>query len=114
MKKVCVVTGSRADYGLLKGVMDNLRKSEFCNLQIIATGMHLSNEFGSTWQSIEADGFQIDLKVDMLLGSDTTVAVAKSVGIGVAGFADAFAVLSPDLIFLLGIASKFFLQQRVR
>ena len=77
-------------------------------LQIIATGMHLSNEFGSTWQSIEADGFQIDLKVDMLLGSDTTVAVAKSVGIGVAGFADAFAVLSPDLIFLLGDRFEIF------
>lgn len=108
MKKVCVVTGSRADYGLLKGVMENLRKSEFCDLQIIATGMHLSNEFGSTWQCIEADDFQIDLKVDMLLGSDTTVAVAKSVGIGVAGFADAFAVLKPDLIFLLGDRFEIF------
>ena len=100
MKKICVVTGSRADYGLLKGVMENLRESQVCDLQIIATGMHLTSEFGSTWQCIESDGFRIDLKVDMLLGSDTSVAVSKSVGIGISGCADAFAMLKPDLILV--------------
>ena len=108
MKKICVVTGSRADYGLLKGVMENLRKSAVCDLQIIATGMHLTSEFGSTWECIESDGFRIDLKVDMLLGSDTSVAVSKSVGIGIAGFADAFAALKPDLVLVLGDRFEIF------
>ena len=67
MKKVCVVTGSRADYGLLRCVMSGLRDSQQCDLQVIATGMHLASEFGYTWQNIEDDGFDIDWKVEMLL-----------------------------------------------
>ena len=108
MKKVCVVTGSRADYGLLRCVMSGLRDSERCDLQIVATGMHLASEFGYTWRSIEADGFDIDWKVEMLLGADTAVAVTKSVGLAITGFADAFAALQPDLVVLLGDRFEIF------
>ena len=108
MKKVCVVTGSRADYGLLRYVMAGLQDSQYCALQVIATGMHLASEFGYTWRNIEADGFHIDWKVDMLLGADTEVAVTKSVGLAITGFADAFAALQPDLVLLLGDRFEIF------
>jgi GDP/UDP-N,N'-diacetylbacillosamine 2-epimerase (hydrolysing) len=102
MKKICVITSSRADYGLLLGVLKGLKNSNNCELQIIATGMHLSAEFGNTWRIIEKDGFKIDRKVEMLLGSDSSVAITKSIGLGFFGFADVFYDLSPDLIVLLG------------
>lgn len=102
MKRVCVVTGSRAEYGLLRWVMQGLQDSERCQLQTVATGMHLSPEFGSTWQAIVDDGFAIDWKVDMLLGSDSAVGVTKSMGLATIGFADAFAHLAPDLVVILG------------
>ena len=108
MKKVCVVTGSRADYGLLRCVMTGLRDSQHCTLQVIATGMHLASEFGYTWRHIEADGFDIDWKVEMLVGADTEVAVTKSVGLAMTGFADALAVLKPDLVLLLGDRFEIF------
>lgn len=102
MKRVCVVTGSRAEYGLLRWVMQGLKDSKACELQTIATGMHLSPEFGSTWRYIEDDGFNIDWKVEMLLGSDSAVAVTKSMGLAMTGFADAYGHLKPDLIVILG------------
>ncbi|WP_286829426.1 MULTISPECIES: UDP-N-acetylglucosamine 2-epimerase [Kordiimonas] len=102
MKRVCVITGSRADYGLLRWVIEGLHKSDACELQIIATGMQLSPEFGSTWQVIESDGYQIDWKVEMLLSSDTATAITKSMGLALMGFADAYAQLKPDLIVVLG------------
>ena len=102
MKRVCVVTGSRAEYGLLRWVMQGLQDSERCQLQTVVTGMHLSPEFGSTWQAIVEDGFAIDWKVDMLLGSDSAVGVTKSMGLATIGFADAFAHLAPDLVVILG------------
>jgi len=102
VKRVCVVTGSRAEYGLLRWVMKGLQASERCQLQTVVTGMHLSPEFGSTWQAIVDDGFAIDWKVDMLLGSDSAVGVTKSMGLATVGFADAFAHLAPDLVVILG------------
>lgn len=102
MKRVCVVTGSRAEYGLLRWVMQGLKDSSVCELQTVVTGMHLSPEFGSTWQMIAADGFAIDWKVEMLLGSDSAVAVTKSIGLAMTGFADAFDHLAPDLVVVLG------------
>lgn len=102
MKQVCVVTGSRAEYGLLRWVMQGLRDSDRCHLQTIVTGMHLSPEFGSTWQVIVDDGFAIDWKVEMMLGSDSAVGVTKSMGLATIGFADAFAHLAPDLVVILG------------
>ena len=70
-RKICVVTGTRAEYGLLRWVIDGIFKSPVLELQLIATGMHLSPEFGLTVQDIEADGYQIVRKVEMLLSSDT-------------------------------------------
>jgi GDP/UDP-N,N'-diacetylbacillosamine 2-epimerase (hydrolysing) len=101
-RKVCVVTGSRADYGLLKWVMEDIRSSASLELQLVATGMHLSPEFGLTYREIEADCFSIDRKVEMLLSSDTCKGVAKSMGVGLIGFADVLHDLAPDLLVVLG------------
>jgi GDP/UDP-N,N'-diacetylbacillosamine 2-epimerase (hydrolysing) len=101
-RRICVVTGTRAEYGLLRWAMDGIARSERLELQLVVTGMHLSPEFGLTWRDIEADGFRIDQRVEMLLSSDTPVGLAKSTGLGLSGFADAFARLAPDLLLVLG------------
>ncbi len=101
-RKIAVVTGSRADYGLLYWLMREIASDPSLELQTIATGMHLSPEFGLTYKQIEADGFPLDAKVEMLLSSDTAVGVAKSIGIAVIGFADTFDRLRPDILVLLG------------
>jgi GDP/UDP-N,N'-diacetylbacillosamine 2-epimerase (hydrolysing) len=108
MMKVCVITGTRAEYGLLRWVMQGIQDDLDLDLQIIATGMHLSPEFGLTYKVIESDGFKIDRKVEMLTSSDTSVGVAKSMGLGMIGFADAFAELKPDLIVVLGDRFEIF------
>jgi len=97
-RKICVVTGTRAEYGLLYWLMREIQEDPDLALQIIATGMHLSPEFGLTYQKIEEDGFRIDEKVEMLLSSDTPVGISKSIGLGVIGFADALARLKPDIL----------------
>jgi UDP-hydrolysing UDP-N-acetyl-D-glucosamine 2-epimerase len=102
MRKICVITGSRAEYGLLSGLMKQIDESEDLKLQVIATNMHLSPEFGLTYKEIEKDGFVIDKRVEMLLSSDTSSATVKSVGLGMIGFADAYEDLRPDLIVVLG------------
>ncbi len=101
-RRICVVTGSRADYGLLHWVMKEIRGDSDLRLQVVVTGMHLSPEFGLTYEAIEADGFAIDAKVEMLLSSDTPVGIAKSMGIGVIGFADVLDRLRPDILLVLG------------
>lgn len=101
-RKICVVTGSRAEYGLLYWLLKDLAADRDLQLQIIATGMHLSPEFGYTFKQIEADGFHIDAKVEMLLSGDTPSAVTKSLGLGVIGFADALNRLDPDIVVVLG------------
>ena len=101
-QKICVVTGSRAEYGLLYWILRGIQDSETLELQLVVTGMHLSNEFGYTIQEIERDGFQISRKVEMLVSSDSCVGVAKSTGLGIIGFADALEELKPDLVVLLG------------
>jgi GDP/UDP-N,N'-diacetylbacillosamine 2-epimerase (hydrolysing) len=107
-RKVCVVTGTRAEYGLLRWVMQGIKDDADLTLQIIATGMHLSPEFGLTYREIEEDGFQIDRKVEMLTSSDTPVGIAKSMGLGMIGFADALNELNPDLIVVLGDRFEIF------
>ena len=102
MRKICIVTGSRAEYGLLYWLMKEIQADPALQLQVIATGMHLSPEFGLTYQAIEADGFTIDAKVEMLLSSDTAVGITKSMGLGVIGFADALNRLRPDILVVLG------------
>ena len=101
-RKICIVTGTRAEYGLLYWLMKEIQCDSSLELQIIATGMHLSPEFGLTYKKIEEDGFTINEKVEMLLSSDTPVGIAKSVGLGVIGFADALARQKPDILVVLG------------
>lgn len=102
MRKICIVTGSRAEYGLLSRLMRLIQNDPELILQVIATNMHLSPEFGLTYKEIEADGFKIDKKVQMLLSSDTSNATTKSVGMAIIGFADAYEDLKPDLLLVLG------------
>lgn len=108
MRKICIITGTRAEYGLLRWIMQGVKDDPDLTLQIIATGMHLSPEFGLTYKAIEQDGFQIDRKVEMLTSSDTPVGIAKSMGLGMIGFADALQELHPDLIVVLGDRYEIF------
>jgi len=101
-RTICVVTGTRADYGLLRWVMQGIKDDPLLTLQTVATGMHLSPEFGLTYKAIEKDGFQIDRKVEMLTSSDTAVGISQSMGLGLIGFADVLNELQPDLIVVLG------------
>ena len=107
-RKICVITGTRAEYGLLRWVMQGIQDDSELTLQIIATGMHLSPEFGLTYKEIENDGFQIDRRVEMLTNSDTPVGIAKSMGHGMVGFADTLHELKPDLIVVLGDRFEIF------
>ena len=102
MKKICVVTGTRAEYGLLRWVMEGIKKSNKLRLQVIVTGTHLSSEFGLTYRNIEQDGFKINSKVEMLLSADTSSAISKSMGISLISFADVFEELKPDMLMVLG------------
>ena len=101
-RKICAVTGSRADYGVLYWLLKEISIDPALELQLVATAMHLSPEFGLTYRQIEEDGFAIDAKVEMLLSSDTPTGIAKSVGLGVIGFADVFHSLQPDVLLLTG------------
>lgn len=107
-RKICVITGTRAEFGLLRWLMQEIEASDALTLQVIATGMHLSPEFGSTYREIEQAGFNIDARVEMLLSADTASAVTKSMGLGLIGFADAYARLAPDLIVVLGDRFEIF------
>ncbi len=102
MRKICVVTGSRAEYGLLYWVLHDLRAEAEVELQLVVTGMHLAPEFGMTVREIESDGFAIARRVEMLLSSDTPGGVAKSIGLGVIGMSDALEQLQPDIVMVLG------------
>lgn len=101
-RKICVVTGSRADYGLLYWLMKGIQEDPELELQLAVTGMHLSPEFGLTYRVIEEDGFEIAAKIETLVSSDTPTGIAKSIGLGVIGFADVFERLRPDITVLLG------------
>ena len=102
MKKVCVVTGSRADYGLLRWVMQGMKESDSLRLQIVATGSHLSVDFGNTFREIVIDGFEIDCRVNLDLNDDSAVGVSKSMAQAIQGVAGAFEALKPDLVVILG------------
>lgn len=102
MKKVCIVTGTRAEYGLLKPVIDKVYHSDELELQLVVTGMHLSPEFGMTYREIQEDGYPITDKIEMLLSSDTSVGITKSTGIALIGFADCFDRNRPDIVVILG------------
>lgn len=102
MKKICVVTGTRAEYGLLKPLIGKIHEDSGLELRIVVTGMHLSPEFGLTYREIEQDGFEIAERNEMLLSSDTPNGITKSVGMGMIGFADIFSRITPDMVVILG------------
>ena len=102
MRKVLVVTSTRAEFGLLRALISEISNSAVLELQLVVTGMHLSNKFGNTYREIEEAGFKIDHKVEMLQDGDTPSSIAKSIGHGILGFSDAFKLLQPDLLLLLG------------
>lgn len=106
-RKICIVTGTRAEYGLLFLLIQEIEKDKDLELQLIATGMHLSPEFGLTYKEIEKD-FTIDKKIEMLLSSDTSVGISKSMGLAQISFAEAFSDLSPDLVVVLGDRYEIF------
>ncbi len=101
-RRIAIITATRAEYGLLYWLMKEIQSDPDLELQLIVTGAHLSPEFGQTWKEIRADGFSIDRTVEMLLSGDSTVAVTKSLGIGLLGFAEAFEELKPDVLIILG------------
>jgi len=107
-RKICVITGSRAEYGLLYYLMQGVKTDPNLELQIIVTGMHLSPEFGLTYREILSDGFIINAKVEMLMSSDTPIGIGKSIGLGVIGFVDALSNLQPDILVLLGDRFEIF------
>ncbi|MBL7048019.1 MAG: UDP-N-acetylglucosamine 2-epimerase (hydrolyzing) [Nitrospira sp.] len=101
-KKICVITGTRAEYGLFYPLLCLMKKDAFFSLRIIATGMHLSPAFGLTYREIESDGFHISERVEMLLATNTDEGMSKSVGLGIISMTDALKRLSPDLVLVLG------------
>jgi GDP/UDP-N,N'-diacetylbacillosamine 2-epimerase (hydrolysing) len=107
-RKICVVTGTRAEFGLLRWLMQEIQHEPELELQVLATGMHLSPEFGLTYREIEQAGFVINAKVEMLLSADTVTAVTKSMGLGLISYADAYERLTPDLIVVLGDRFEIF------
>ena len=107
MKKICIVTGTRAEYGLLYWLMKEIEYSKELRLQLIVTGMHLSPEFGLTYKEIEKE-FKIDKKIEMLMSSDTHIGISKSMGLAQISFSETYTDLEPDLIVLLGDRYEIF------
>jgi len=101
-RKICVFTGTRAEYGLLKPLMEEIKNDLYLELQIIASCMHLSPEFGLTFKQIQKDGFKINEKIEMLLSSDTPSGLLKSIGLGIISYADSLNRLKPDITIILG------------
>ncbi|WP_419234214.1 UDP-N-acetylglucosamine 2-epimerase [Aliarcobacter cryaerophilus] len=107
MKKICVVTGTRAEFGLLYWLLKEIEANKEFQLQLIATGMHLSPEFGLTYQTIEKE-FKINKKIEMLLSSDTSVGISKSMGLAQISFAESYDELKPDILVVLGDRYEIF------
>lgn len=101
-RKICVVSGSRADYGHLRSLIKELKRDNSVRFQLIVTGMHLSSRYGKTYKAIEDDGFTINKKVDILRYSDSDIGVSKAIGLGCSRFAEAFGELKPDVVVILG------------
>ncbi len=110
MKKrtVCIVTTSRADYGLLYWLMKEVREDPALQLQVIVAGMHLESEFGDTYKVVEADGFKLDSKIEMSMNDDSAIGILKSLSEGLVKFGHSYSELKPDLIVLLGDRYELF------
>ncbi len=107
-RRICVVTGSRAEYGLMKPLIKAMSGRRKLRLQLIVTGMHLSAAFGSTYREILRDGFKIDARVSSLVDDDSAKGIARSMGRGMIGMADAYARLKPDLVVCMGDRYEMF------
>ncbi len=107
MKKICVVTGTRAEYGLLYWLLKEIEADKELELQLIVTGMHLSPEFGLTYKEIEKE-FKINKKIEMLLSSDTAIGISKSMGLAQISFAESYYELKPDIVIVLGDRYEIF------
>ncbi len=108
IKKICIITGTRADYGVLKPVITRVNNDKDLCLQLVATGMHLSHEFGLTYKEIENDGFEVDEKIEIILSSDTDAAISKSIGLAAISFSDYFKSKRPDMLIVLGDRYEIF------
>ena len=108
MRKICVITGTRAEFGLLQHTIKTIEEDKDLQLQLIATGMHLSPEFGLTYRDIEKAGFTIDKKIEILLSSDTPIGISKSMGLAMISFSEALAELKPDIVLVLGDRFEIF------
>jgi GDP/UDP-N,N'-diacetylbacillosamine 2-epimerase (hydrolysing) len=107
LRKICVVTGTRADYGLLTPLLNEIKNDKDLELQLVVTGMHLSPEFGSTYKEIEKE-FKIDRKIEILLSSDSSVGVSKAMGLANISFSEIFQELEPDILVILGDRFEIF------
>lgn len=107
-RKVCVVTGTRAEYGLLKNIMKRIDKSDDLDLQLIVTGMHLMPEFGHSVDIIRNDGFKIDLEVPLVIGGNSKATMAQSIGLGIINLTQAYEILNPDVVLVLGDRFEIF------
>lgn len=108
LRKVLVVTGTRAEYGLLRPLMRKIKNSSQLELQLVATGTHLSKAFGFTLKDIESDGFIVDKKLDIVLNSDTPVGISKSMGLIHIGFSEILNELDPDILLIVGDRYEIF------
>lgn len=107
-RRICIVTTSRADFGLLRGLMRQVQTDPALRLQVVASGMHLSPQFGQTWKEIEAEGFRIDWKVPMRMAGNSSAAGVQSISLGLKGFAEAFSEMKPAIVVLLGDRFELF------
>lgn len=108
MKKVCIVSGTRAEYGLLKPLIKRVKDDTQLELQLVVTGMHLSPEFGLTYKEIENDAFEINEKVEILLSSDSSIGISKSMGLALISFSEVFERIKPDILIVLGDRYEIF------
>ena len=102
MKKIVILTSTRAEYGLLAPIIKKMSKNSLIDVCVVATGTHLSPEFGMTVNEIKNDGVKVDKEIDILLSSDTPVAISKTMGLAMIGFGDYFAESKPDALMVLG------------
>lgn len=108
MRKVCIVTGTRAEFGLMYWLIKGIQEDLDLELQLVVTGMHLSPEFGLTYQNIEDSGFKISKKIEILLSSDSSIGISKSMGLGMISFSECFEELKPDIVIVLGDRFEIF------
>ncbi len=102
MRTIGVFTGTRAEYGLLQPVMEKIQADPNLTLRTLVSGMHVSPEFGLTYKEIEKDGFRVDERIEMLLSSDSTVGICKSMGLGLISYGEALERMQPDILLILG------------